>query len=385
MPHLEARGLTKVFGPDPASVLPLLERGVGKDEILERTGHTVGLQDVDVTVEPGETFVVMGLSGSGKSTLVRCLNRLIEPTAGTLTLDGVDVLSLGRGEMRELRRHQMGMVFQRFALLPHRSVLDNVGFGLQVQGVARSERLQRAGAWVERVGLQGYEHALPRELSGGMQQRVGLARALATDPEVLLMDEAFSALDPLIRREMQDELLRLQEELAKTIVFITHDLDEALRLGDRVAMLKDGLMVQVGTPADIVMHPADEYVRAFVEHVDRSRVLKVRHVMRPASAVATVAAPPAVAVGAFGEGPRGPSGPPARIPPGIPESSLEALEPERPSAGERTCLQANMPLQDALTLVAGQPEAVAVVDAAGRIVGYLDAQTALAALVRSRA
>ena len=349
MPHLEGRGLTKVFGPDPRSVLPLLDDGVGKDEILERTGHTVGLQDVDVTVEAGETFVVMGLSGSGKSTLVRCLNRLIEPTAGSLHFDGTDVLALSRRELRDLRRRRMGMVFQRFALLPHRSVLDNVGFGLRVQGVAHGERDRRAAVWVERVGLQGYERALPRELSGGMQQRVGLARALCTDPEVLLMDEAFSALDPLIRREMQDALLRLQQELVKTIVFITHDLDEALRLGDRVAILKDGLLVQVGTPAEIVMHPADAYVRAFVEDVDRSRVLKVRHVMAP---TATSAAPEA-----------------------------------RPGAGGASAgvkLEASMPLQEALALLASAEDALAVVDAEGRTVGHLDARTALAALVRSQ-
>ncbi len=344
MPHLEARRLTKVFGPDPDSVLPLLRDGVGKDEILERTGHTVGLQAVDMTVEPGETFVVMGLSGSGKSTLVRCVNRLIEPTTGTLRLDDTDVLALSSGALRELRRRRMGMVFQRFALLPHRSVLDNVSFGLQVQGVPRAERERRAGAWVERVGLQGYERALPRELSGGMQQRVGLARALCTDPEVLLMDEAFSALDPLIRREMQDELLRLQAELGKTIVFITHDLDEALRLGDRVAVLKDGLLVQVGTPAEIVMHPADDYVRAFVEHVDRSRVLKVRHVMCTAAA-------------------------------GSPLANGSAL-------AEGVRLQANMPLHEALALVASASEAAIVVDTSGRTVGRLDARTALSALVR---
>jgi glycine betaine/proline transport system ATP-binding protein len=273
-PHLLARHLTKVFGPNPASVLPLLERGVDKDEILARTGHTVGLHDVSIEVARGETFVVMGLSGSGKSTLVRCLNRLIDPTAGTLELDGTDLLGLGLRALREVRRHRIGMVFQRFALLPHRTVIDNVGFGLRVQGVPRSERARRAGAWVERVGLTGYERALPRELSGGMQQRVGLARALCTDPEVLLLDEAFSALDPLIRREMQGELARLQRELVKTVVFITHDLDEALRLGDRVAILKDGRLVQVGTPVEIVTRPADDYVRAFVEDVDRSRVLR---------------------------------------------------------------------------------------------------------------
>jgi glycine betaine/proline transport system ATP-binding protein len=356
VPHLEARALTKVFGPDPRAVLPLLADGVGKDQILERTGHTVGLQDVDVTVEPGETFVVMGLSGSGKSTLVRCLNRLIEPTAGTLTLDDTDLLALGPRALRELRRRRMGMVFQRFALLPHQSVLENVGFGLRIQGMRRRERERRAGAWVERVGLHGYERALPRELSGGMQQRVGLARALATDPEVLLMDEAFSALDPLIRREMQDELLRLQAELGKTIVFITHDLDEALRLGDRVAILKDGLLIQVGTPAEIVMQPADAYVRAFVKDVDRSRVLKVRHVMRPLPVPSALAGSAPVREG--------------------------LTVPNREPGSAR--LEANMALQDALGLLAGVAGALPVVDATGRTVGCVDARTALAALVRDQ-
>jgi glycine betaine/proline transport system ATP-binding protein len=286
-PHLRAQRLTKVFGPDPASVLPLLEQGMDKDEVLARTGHTVGLHDVSIEVARGETFVVMGLSGSGKSTLVRCLNRLIDPTAGTLELDGSDLLGLGLRALREVRRHRIGMVFQRFALLPHRNVIDNVAFGLRVQGVPRPERARRAAAWVERVGLTGYERALPRELSGGMQQRVGLARALCTDPEVLLMDEAFSALDPLIRREMQGELMRLQRELVKTVVFITHDLDEALRLGDRVAILKDGRLVQVGTPVEIVTRPADDYVRAFVEDVDRARVLRARDALAFAVAPST--------------------------------------------------------------------------------------------------
>jgi glycine betaine/proline transport system ATP-binding protein len=253
--HIEVEDLSKVFGPDPQSIVPLLREGVSKDDILARTGHTVGLRDISLRVQRGETFVVMGLSGSGKSTLVRCLNRLIDPTIGSVRLDGEDVLALGPRGLRDMRRHKMGMVFQRFGLLPHRTVLANVTFGLRVQGVGRTERREQASAWIERVGLAGYEHALPRELSGGMQQRVGLARALCTNPEVLLMDEAFSALDPLIRREMQGELVRLQQELSKTIVFITHDLDEALRLGDRVAVLKDGFLVQVGTPVEIVTRP----------------------------------------------------------------------------------------------------------------------------------
>ncbi len=341
--HIEIEGLSKVFGPDPTSALPLLEDGVSKDDILARTGHTVGLYDIDIAVERGETFVVMGLSGSGKSTLVRCINRLIEPTAGTLQLDGTDILALNARALRDLRRHTMSMVFQRFGLLPHRTVLANVAFGLRVQGVPKAERLERAGAWIERVGLSGYEQALPRELSGGMQQRVGLARALCTDPEVLLMDEAFSALDPLIRREMQAELLRLQQELSKTIVFITHDLDEALRLGDRVAILKDGVMVQVGAPFEIVTRPADDYVRSFVEDVDRSRVLKVRHVMRP-------------------------------IEPGDAELASDA-----------PTLQASTALHEALAQVAGAPGWVRVVNSDGRAVGRLDARSTLDALARAKA
>ncbi len=286
MAFIEIRDLSKVFGPQPSEILPMMEDGVGKDEILERTGHTIGLHKVSLDIEKSETFVIMGLSGSGKSTLVRCLNRLIEPTAGTITMGGVDLLSLDARALRDVRRRRFGMVFQRFGLLPHHTVLENVAFGLRVRNVGKAERYEKAHHWIEAVGLAGYEHARPSALSGGMQQRVGLARALCTDPDVLLMDEAFSALDPLIRREMQDELIRLQQELKKTIVFITHDLDEALRLGDRVAILNGGKLVQVATPAGIVLHPADGYVRAFVEYVNRARVLRVRHVMEEAITIA---------------------------------------------------------------------------------------------------
>ncbi|MEX2543228.1 MAG: glycine betaine/L-proline ABC transporter ATP-binding protein [Trueperaceae bacterium] len=276
---IEVKNLYKIFGKRPDDVLQRVRKGVSKQEILKRTGHTVGLDDVSLDVRAGETFVVMGLSGSGKSTLVRCLNRLIEPTSGEIVVDGVDIVQLGRKEMQALRREKMGMVFQHFALLPHRNVIDNVAYGLKLQGMGREERYERARTWIEVVGLKGYEKARPTALSGGMQQRVGLARALATDPEILLMDEAFSALDPLIRREMQDELIRLQRELHKTIVFITHDLDEALRLGDRVAILNAGRVVQVGTPEQILTEPADDYVEAFVQNVDRSRVLSARLAM----------------------------------------------------------------------------------------------------------
>ncbi len=282
MSTIVVENLTKVFGARTSEALPLLEQGLSKEEILKRTGCTVALRGVSLTVEPGETFVVMGLSGSGKSTFVRCLNRLIEPTSGSIAIEDVDLLALGDKEVKELRRSKMAMVFQRFGLFPHRTVIENVSYGLKVQGASRSKRNRIAQHWIDVVGLSGYEHVRPSGLSGGMQQRVGLARALATDPKVLLMDEAFSALDPLIRREMQEELIRLQRELGKTIVFITHDLDEALRLGDRVAILNAGELVQVGTPEAILRNPADDYVAAFVRDVDRSRVLTARHALEPA-------------------------------------------------------------------------------------------------------
>ena len=276
---IEVRHLYKIFGQRPQEVLAQVEAGTGKEEILAGTGHTVGLHDVNLSIKRAETFVVMGLSGSGKSTFVRCVNRLIDPTAGQVRVGGVDIVELGAAEIKALRRTRMSMVFQRFGLLPHRNVVQNVAYGLRVQGVPKEERLERARRWIDVVGLQGYERMRPNQLSGGMQQRVGLARALCTDPDILLMDEPFSALDPLIRRDMQDELVRLQRDLNKTIVFITHDLDEALRLGDRIAILKDGKVVQVGSPVEIITRPADAYVQEFVRDVNRARVLNAGEVM----------------------------------------------------------------------------------------------------------
>lgn len=284
-PVIEIKGLTKIFGPEPARALAMLDAGHDKERILKETGHAVGVHDVSLSIARGEVFVIMGLSGSGKSTLLRCLNRLIEPTRGEVWIDQANVTAMDRAALRELRRHRLGMVFQRFALLPHRTVLDNVALGLEIQGMSRQERQARAQEALELVGLAGWEQYLPDQLSGGMQQRVGLARALATDPDVLLMDEPFSALDPLIRREMQEELLRLQRTVQKTILFVTHDLDEALHLGDRIAIMKDARVVQVGTPEEILAHPADDYVRAFVQDVDRSRVFKAAHVMIEAETV----------------------------------------------------------------------------------------------------
>ncbi len=280
-PKIECRHLWKLFGPDPERVRPLLTQGVSKTDILTQTGHVVAVQDVSFAVRPGELFVVMGLSGSGKSTLVRCLSRLIEPTEGEIWVDGVDVMKMDAAALRQLRRHQMSMVFQRFGLFPHRRVLENVAYGLEVQGMEKATRLKKAQELLDLVGLAGWGHKYPHELSGGMQQRVGLARALAVDPHILLCDEPFSALDPLIRREMQDELIRLQKMMHKTIIFITHDFLEAVKLGDRIAIMKDGVFVQVGTPQEIVSQPADSYVREFTKDVPRVKVLTARDVMRP--------------------------------------------------------------------------------------------------------
>ncbi len=280
-PLIEISDLSKVFGSNPMSVVKRVENGDSKDDILAETGHTVGLRDINLKINKGEIFVIMGLSGSGKSTLIRHFNRLIDPTQGKIMVEGIDVMSLDTKELEDFRKHKMSMVFQRFGLLPHRTVVDNVAFGLEVQKVDKVERIAKATEWLETVGLKGYEKQYPAQLSGGQQQRVGLARALCTDAEILLMDEAFSALDPLIRSEMQDQLIDLQEKLHKTIIFITHDLDEALRLGDRIAILKDGVLVQEGAPEEILLHPADEYVEAFVKDVNRARALTVETVMQP--------------------------------------------------------------------------------------------------------
>lgn len=273
MAFIKIENLYKIFGPRPKEIVKSLKQGATKAEVLKNDKHTVALQDISLEIDKGETFVIMGLSGSGKSTLVRCLNRLIDPNAGRILVDGKDVVSLNEKELQDFRRHTMNMVFQRFGLLPHRTVLDNVAFGLEVCGIEREEREKEAYRWLDIVGLKGWEISYPHELSGGMQQRVGLARALCSDPEVLLMDEPFSALDPLIRRQMQNELIELAAKIKKTIIFITHDLDEALRLGDRIAILKDGRLIQVGLPEEILLNPADDYVMDFTQDVNLSRVL----------------------------------------------------------------------------------------------------------------
>ncbi|MCA1012097.1 glycine betaine/L-proline ABC transporter ATP-binding protein ProV [Halobacillus halophilus] len=280
MPIIQVENLSKIFGKQAKKATKYLDEGLSKEEILEKTGNTVGVNRASFNVEEGEIFVIMGLSGSGKSTLVRLVNRLIEPTEGSVYIDGQDLAKMDSKSLREVRRQKLSMVFQRFALFPHRTILENAEFGLEVQGIDKEERKKKARESLEMVGLGGYINQFPSQLSGGMQQRVGLARALANEPEVLLMDEAFSALDPLIRKEMQDELLELQQTMKKTILFITHDLDEALRIGDRIALMNDGKIVQIGTPEEILVNPANDYVEKFVADVDRSKVLTAEHIMK---------------------------------------------------------------------------------------------------------
>ncbi|WP_062237893.1 quaternary amine ABC transporter ATP-binding protein [Fictibacillus sp. FJAT-27399] len=279
------RNVTKVFGKSPKAAVQLLKKGYSKKDILKETGSTVGVNNASFDIYPGEIFVVMGLSGSGKSTLIRMINRLIDPSSGEILIDNEDIVKMPTSQLREVRRKTISMVFQNFALFPHKTVLENTEYGLEIQNVSPSERKDKAMRSLEIVGLKGYENQMPSQLSGGMQQRVGLARALASDTDILLMDEAFSALDPLIRKDMQDELLEIQESMKKTIIFITHDLDEALRIGDRIALMKDGSIIQIGTPEEIMMNPANEYVERFVEDVDISRVLTASHVMKRAEKI----------------------------------------------------------------------------------------------------
>ncbi|QJX78985.1 quaternary amine ABC transporter ATP-binding protein [Priestia megaterium] len=292
---LKVQNITKVFGKNPSKAIDLLQKGKTKKEILEETGMTIGVNQANFEIKSGEIFVIMGLSGSGKSTLVRMFNRLVEPTSGSLILDGDDVVKMNKEELRDMRRKKMSMVFQNFALFPHRTVLDNTEYGLEVQGTPKAAREKKAKEALELVGLKGYENQYPGELSGGMQQRVGLARALANDPDILLMDEAFSALDPLIRKDMQDFLLELQEKMERTIIFITHDLDEALRIGDRIVLMKDGSVVQVGTPEEIMTNPANDYVERFVEDVNVAKVYTAESVMNRAESI-TVDRGPRVAL-----------------------------------------------------------------------------------------
>lgn len=282
MSKVKVEHLTKIFGKKQQQALAMIKENRDKNEIVEQTGATVGVYDASFEVEEGEIFVIMGLSGSGKSTMIRLLNRLIDPTSGEIYIDGENIAQMDKEALREVRRHKINMVFQNFGLFPHRTILENTEYGLEVRGVPKVERQSLAEQALDNSGLLTFKDQYPNQLSGGMQQRVGLARALANDPEILLMDEAFSALDPLIRREMQDELLDLQANVQKTIIFITHDLNEALRIGDRIALMKDGQIMQIGTGEEILTHPANQYVRDFVEDVDRSKVLTAQNIMVPA-------------------------------------------------------------------------------------------------------
>ena len=281
-PMISVKNLWKVFGANADKVIGSPLADLSRSELREKTGNTIAVRDVSFDVAPGEVFVVMGLSGSGKSTLVRCMTRLIEPTQGSMTFEGEDILQVNNARLRELRKTRFSMVFQHFGLLPHCNVIDNIAYSLEINGVNKADRHARANEVIELVGLQGYSHAYPEQLSGGMQQRVGLARALAVDPQVLFLDEPFSALDPLIRRDMQQEVIRLHRELGKTMVFITHDLSEAVKVGDRIAIMRDGAIVQIGTPEDLVANPADEYVANFVRDIAKSHVLTLKHLARKA-------------------------------------------------------------------------------------------------------
>lgn len=283
---IKLENVSKIFGPKPESVVPLIEEGKTKEEILEETGHTVGVYDASLEIKKGEIFVVMGLSGSGKSTLIRCFNRLHEPTAGRIYVEGSDIVDYDKRQLQEVRQEKIAMVFQHFGLFDHRTVLSNVEYGLEVRKMPKKKRREIAMKNIEIVGLKGYENQYPTQLSGGMQQRVGLARALTNEPDILLMDEPFSALDPLIRREMQSELISLQHKLQKTIIFITHDVNEAFKLGDRIAVMKDGRVVQVGTPEEIIDEPANDYIEEFIQDIDRSKVLQAEHVMTETKVVA---------------------------------------------------------------------------------------------------
>ena len=280
--YIKIKSLYKIFGNNTTEALSLVKEGMSKEELLEKTNCVLGLNDINLDIPKGKIHVIMGLSGSGKSTLIRHLNRLIEPTYGEITIDGVNVLKLNNKELLEYRQKNMSMVFQKFALFPHKTIQENISYGLSIQKISEEICQEKSRFWLKRVGLEGYDNYYPNQLSGGMQQRVGLARALATDTDIMLMDEAFSALDPLIRSDMQKQLIDLQSQLKKTIVFITHDLDESLRLGDHIGILNAGKLVQVGTPVEIIMNPADEYVEAFVKDVNRAKVIKAKIIMKTA-------------------------------------------------------------------------------------------------------
>lgn len=394
---LAVRNLYKVFGPQPDRAIEMLESGATKRDVQEKLGNAVGVQDVSLDIREGETFVLMGLSGSGKSTLLRLLNRLHEPTSGAILVDEVDITELNRRDLLKVRREKFsGMVFQQFAILPHRTVLDNVGYGLEVQGVGESERVERAKRAIDLVGLGGWESNYPGQLSGGMQQRVGLARALAVDADILLMDEAFSALDPLIRREMQDELLELQSRMNKTIVFVTHDLDEALKLGDRIAIMNAARVVQVGTPEEVITEPADDYVEAFVEGVNRTDILTAGSIMQPVKETAHVRDGPRTALtkmrrsGLSGilvvDSERRPRGylTSERIIAHLEQDKSKVRHDQIDAAliSEASTVTADTPLAEVINMASEGTVPIAVTDATGRLRGVVVRGAILAALAR---
>lgn len=337
-PEIACRDVWKVFGKTPKEIINAIKPDQTRAQILENTGHVVGVRGVSFDVPKSQTFVVMGLSGSGKSTLIRCISRLADATSGQIIIEGKDVMDMDERELQGLRRHKVSMVFQNFGLFPHRKVIDNVAYGLEVQGVDKAVRYRQAEKMIDLVGLNGWERHYPKQLSGGMQQRVGLARALTVDPEILLFDEPFSALDPLIRREMQDELIRLQTVMHKTIMFITHDFAEALKLGDQIAIMKDGEFVQMGTPEELVLNPQNDYVKAFTKDAPRAKVLSARIVMKPY-----------------------PNG--------------DRPQPDQPA------VQLDTKLEDILPLLAASEQPVPVLDGANAPVGYVDRASLVQALV----
>jgi len=382
-PIISVRQLTKIFGPEPERALARLDAGASPDEVRADTGHTVAVHEVSFDVAAGETFVIMGLSGSGKSTLLRCINRLIEPTRGTVCVDGEDVTQATAERVRMLRRSVVSMVFQHFALFPHRTVRGNVEYGLEVSGVDRAERRAKAEDALALVGLDDYAESRPATLSGGMRQRVGLARALANDPAVLLMDEPFSALDPLIRADMQDELVDLQARVGCTTVFITHDLDEALALGDRIAILRGGAVVQIGTPQDILLDPADDYVAAFVQNVDRTKILTASALMRtPAHVASTTAAareldPAANAPVYVVDGDQSYRGVLTQRPDTTFGAELD-VDPEAAPV-----LRPDTPLAELMPVVLAADAPAVVLDADDRLLGVIDRAAVLAELTRN--
>lgn len=386
---ISCHGLWKIFGPDPLEVQQAIRSGQSKDKVLEETGHVVAVRDVSFDVREGEIFVVMGLSGSGKSTLVRCISRLIEPTDGRLSVDGADVMSMDDKELLDLRRHKMSMVFQHFGLFPHRRVIENIAYGLEVQGVDKAVRLDRARHVLEMVGLKGWEQYYPHELSGGMQQRVGLARALAVDPEILLCDEPFSALDPLIRREMQDELISLQKVVRKTIIFITHDFLEAIKLGDHICIMKDGEFVQVGTAEEIVAHPVNDYVREFTKDIPRSKVLTARAIMKECPVVVKVSVTPAAILAQMREKQTSTAfvkGDGNRFLGVLSEADVNAaLDQGRASVqslviDDLVVIAPDTRLEDLIPIAAASDTPIPVLDGANELLGYVDRASVMLAL-----